>query len=96
METLNLRHEPYTQVRDCLIIQRFRNNGGRTSDRSPEALLSKFTVPDFESRKWRPRITSVEYRPDGQELLVSYSSDYLYVFNPYVSKEERSLLSQLM
>ena len=28
------------------------------------------------------RITAVEYRPDGQEILVSFSSDYIYVFDP--------------
>ena len=28
------------------------------------------------------RITAIEYRPDGQEILVSFSSDYIYVFDP--------------
>jgi len=43
-------------------------------------LFSKFTVPDLEGKS--RRITSVKYRPDGGEVLVSFSSDYLYVFNP--------------
>ena len=43
-------------------------------------LFSKFSVPEFEGKS--RRITSVKYRPDGREVLVSFSSDYLYVFDP--------------
>jgi hypothetical protein len=43
-------------------------------------LFSKFSVPEFKGKS--RRITSVKYRPDGREVLVSFSSDYLYVFNP--------------
>lgn len=28
------------------------------------------------------RVTSLCYSEDGQEVLVSYSSDYIYLFNP--------------
>merc|ERR1712223_1866420 len=37
-------------------------------------------LPEMEGKK--RRITAVEYRPDGQEILVSFSSDYIYVFDP--------------
>jgi len=43
-------------------------------------LFSKFSVPEFEGKS--RRISSVKYRPDGKEVLVSFSSDYLYVFDP--------------
>ena len=43
-------------------------------------LVSKFLLPELEGKK--RRITAIEYRPDGQEILVSFSSDYIYVFDP--------------
>ena len=46
-------------------------------------LVSKYVPMDFEGKK--RRITSIDYRPDGQEVLVSYSSDYIYIFDPKVS-----------
>ena len=47
-------------------------------------LVSKYVPTDFEGKK--RRITSIDYRPDGQEVLVSYSSDYIYIFDPNVSR----------
>ncbi|XP_076373465.1 DDB1- and CUL4-associated factor 6-like isoform X3 [Tachypleus tridentatus] len=44
-----------------------------------QAVISRFTVPEFGGRSHR--ITSLSYSPDGQEMLVSYSSDYVYLFN---------------
>ncbi|XP_076239043.1 DDB1- and CUL4-associated factor 6 isoform X2 [Calliopsis andreniformis] len=41
--------------------------------------LCSFTVPEFEGNSHR--MTSLNYSPDGQEVLVSYSSDHLYLFN---------------
>ncbi|XP_048260846.1 DDB1- and CUL4-associated factor 6 isoform X2 [Bombus terrestris] len=41
--------------------------------------LCTFTVPEFEGNSYR--MTSLNYSPDGQEVLVSYSSNYLYLFN---------------
>ncbi|XP_068602891.1 DDB1- and CUL4-associated factor 6 isoform X2 [Brachionichthys hirsutus] len=38
-------------------------------------------VPDHLSNK-SCRVTSLCYSQDGQEVLVSYSSDYIYLFNP--------------
>ncbi|XP_053979426.1 DDB1- and CUL4-associated factor 6-like isoform X2 [Hylaeus volcanicus] len=49
-------------------------------DRSREYLaLCRFTVPEFEGNSHR--MTSLNYSPDGQDVLVSYSSDHLYLFN---------------
>ncbi|CAK9820866.1 DDB1- and CUL4-associated factor 6 [Anthophora plagiata] len=42
-------------------------------------VLCSFTVPEFEGNSYR--ITSLNYSPDGQDVLVSYSSDHLYLFN---------------
>ncbi|XP_022241515.1 DDB1- and CUL4-associated factor 6-like isoform X2 [Limulus polyphemus] len=44
-----------------------------------QAVISRFTVPEFGGRSHR--ITSLSYSPDGQEMLVSYSSDYVYLFD---------------
>ncbi|XP_008208996.1 DDB1- and CUL4-associated factor 6 isoform X4 [Nasonia vitripennis] len=41
--------------------------------------LYSFTVPEFEGNSYR--ITSLSYSPDGQDVLVSYSSDHLYLFS---------------
>nr|XP_034174084.1 DDB1- and CUL4-associated factor 6-like isoform X2 [Osmia lignaria] len=41
--------------------------------------ICSFTVPEFEGNSHR--ITSLNYSPDGQDVLVSYSSDHLYLFN---------------
>ncbi|XP_046393226.1 DDB1- and CUL4-associated factor 6-like isoform X2 [Ischnura elegans] len=38
-----------------------------------------FSVPEFNGRSYR--ITSLSFSPDGEEVLVSYSSDYLYLFS---------------
>nr|XP_042906226.1 DDB1- and CUL4-associated factor 6 [Parasteatoda tepidariorum] len=43
-----------------------------------QALMTCFTVPEFEQSR---RITSLCYSSDGQEMLVSYSSDYIYLFD---------------
>ncbi|XP_076226837.1 DDB1- and CUL4-associated factor 6 isoform X2 [Nomia melanderi] len=41
--------------------------------------LSTFTVPEFEGTSHR--MTSLTFSPDGQEILASYCSDYIYLFN---------------
>lgn len=57
-----------------------RRNMSTNYRESLKGLVSKF-VPDSMVGK-RRRITCVDYRPDGEEILVSYSSDYIYIFNP--------------
>ncbi|XP_044011066.1 DDB1- and CUL4-associated factor 6-like isoform X2 [Aphidius gifuensis] len=41
--------------------------------------ISLFTVPEFDGSPYR--ITSLSYSPDGNDVLVSYSSDHLYLFS---------------
>ncbi|KAK0182367.1 hypothetical protein PV327_000515 [Microctonus hyperodae] len=41
--------------------------------------LTMFTVPEFEGHPYR--ITSLCYSPDGNDVLVSYSSDHIYLFS---------------
>ncbi|XP_018321214.1 DDB1- and CUL4-associated factor 6 isoform X2 [Agrilus planipennis] len=48
------------------------------SDGSNAKPFCKFMAPDLEDRPYR--ITSLSYSPEGQEMLVSYSSDHLYLF----------------
>uniref|UniRef100_T1J3V2 Uncharacterized protein n=1 Tax=Strigamia maritima TaxID=126957 RepID=T1J3V2_STRMM len=43
-----------------------------------ESALMKFTVPTFQNKSHR--ITSLTYSPNAEEMLVSYSSEYLYLF----------------
>uniref|UniRef100_A0A1L8DT20 Putative cul4-ring ubiquitin ligase complex n=1 Tax=Nyssomyia neivai TaxID=330878 RepID=A0A1L8DT20_9DIPT len=41
--------------------------------------VKAFTIPSLEKRPFR--VTSVSYSADGTQLLVSYSSDHLYLFD---------------
>ncbi|XP_055710382.1 DDB1- and CUL4-associated factor 6-like [Phlebotomus papatasi] len=41
--------------------------------------VKAFTIPSLEKRPFR--VTSVSYSSDGSQLLVSYSSDHLYLFD---------------
>ena len=50
-------------------------------------LVSRFSVPEFGDKM--RRVTCVSWRPDGQELLASYSSDYIYIFHPNSDSEEK-------
>ena len=50
-------------------------------------LVSRFSVPEFGDKM--RRLTCVSWRPDGQELLASYSSDYIYIFDPNSDSEEK-------
>jgi hypothetical protein len=43
----------------------------------------------------RRRITSIDYRPDGEEVLVSFSSDYIYTFDPRVKDFIRYLIEEI-
>ncbi|EGI62652.1 PREDICTED: DDB1- and CUL4-associated factor 6-like [Acromyrmex echinatior] len=52
---------------------------GWTDAESSVRPLCSFTVPEFEGNSYR--ITSLSYSPDGQDVLVSYSSDHLYLFS---------------
>ena len=49
-------------------------------DAGLNALTSRFSVQELGEKQ--RRITSVSFRPDGQEVLASYSSDYIYIFDP--------------
>lgn len=52
---------------------------GNYSGNSVQSVVARFTVPDFEGKNHR--ITSLAYSPDGRDMLVSYSSDYVYLFD---------------
>ena len=69
-----------------------RQLGTQSTGHTPDTtglhgLLSRFSVPDFGDKM--RRLTCVSWRPDGQEILASYSSDYIYVFDPNSDCEER-------
>lgn len=51
---------------------------GNFGGQSYHGLVTKFTVPEFEGKSHR--ITSLVYSSDSREVLVSYSSEYLYLF----------------
>ena len=62
-------------------------NTGHTPDKTGlHGLVSRFSVPEHGDKL--RRLTCVSWRPDGRELLASYSSDYIYVFNPNSDTEE--------
>lgn len=59
---------------------------GNFMSNSMDAMTSRLTVPEFEGRSHR--ITSLTYSANGQEMLVSYSSDYIYLFDAVGSAQE--------
>lgn len=61
---------------------------GSPSDRHTIPVKA-FTIPSYEKRPFR--VTSVNFSQDESELLVSYSSEHLYLFN--INKEVRSQAS---
>ncbi|KAK2715260.1 DDB1- and CUL4-associated factor 6-like isoform X2 [Artemia franciscana] len=55
-----------------------RGNAGAFNPDTSSHLISCLVAP--EARSQRRRITSVEFSPDGEEILVSYCSEYTYLF----------------
>ena len=69
-----------------------RQLGTKATGHTPDTtglhgLVSRFSVPEF-GEKMR-RLTCVSWRPDGREILASYSSDYIYIFDANSDSEER-------
>ncbi|XP_066476674.1 DDB1- and CUL4-associated factor 6 isoform X3 [Tiliqua scincoides] len=53
---------------------------GNYSGRGTTGLVARFVPPHLSNKSCR--VTSLCYSEDGQEILVSYSSDYIYLFDP--------------
>ncbi|XP_078265360.1 DDB1- and CUL4-associated factor 6 isoform X5 [Rhinoraja longicauda] len=53
---------------------------GSYNARSTTGMCARFVPPHLTNKSCR--VTSLCYSSDGQEILVSYSSDYIYLFNP--------------
>ncbi|XP_060063291.1 DDB1- and CUL4-associated factor 6-like [Ylistrum balloti] len=51
---------------------------GTYAGRSITGMMCRFTAPTLSGRSYR--ITSLNYSPDGDDVLVSYSSEYIYLF----------------
>ena len=66
--------------------RRMLRSGDEGEVNGTTGLLTKFSPPGIGEAP--RRITCVSYRPDGEELLASYSSDYIYVFDPRDSTED--------
>ncbi|XP_053916386.1 DDB1- and CUL4-associated factor 6 isoform X4 [Cuculus canorus] len=53
---------------------------GNYAGRGTVGMVARFVPPHLNNRSCR--VTSLCYSEDGQEILVSYSSDYIYLFDP--------------
>ncbi|XP_075709649.1 DDB1- and CUL4-associated factor 6 isoform X2 [Rhinoderma darwinii] len=53
---------------------------GNYSNRGTMGMCVRFVPPHLANKSCR--VTSLCYSEDGEEVLVSYSSDYVYLFNP--------------
>ncbi|KAL3881233.1 hypothetical protein ACJMK2_027689 [Sinanodonta woodiana] len=51
---------------------------GNYSGKGTTGLICRFVPPNLEDRSYR--ITSLNYNPNGEEILVSYSTEYIYLF----------------
>ncbi|KAJ8315334.1 hypothetical protein KUTeg_007484 [Tegillarca granosa] len=58
---------------------------GNYTGRGINGMLSRFTAPTVANRSYR--ITSLNYSPNGNDVLVSYSSEYIYLFGTKVLKQ---------
>lgn len=56
---------------------------GNYTTKFTTGLTCRFTASTLKNRNYR--ITSLCYSPDGNEMLVSYSSEYIYLFKTRVS-----------
>lgn len=59
---------------------RFSSNVGNYAGRGTVGMVARFVPPHLNNKSCR--VTSLCYSEDGQEILVSYSSDYIYLFDP--------------
>lgn len=55
-------------------------NKGNYAGRGTVGMVARFVPPHLNNKSCR--VTSLCYSEDGQEILVSYSSDYIYLFDP--------------
>lgn len=55
--------------------------GNFVSATAANAVVTRFTVPDFDHK--HHRITSMCYSADARDMLVSYSSDFIYLFDTH-------------
>ncbi|XP_027627061.1 DDB1- and CUL4-associated factor 6 isoform X6 [Tupaia chinensis] len=53
---------------------------GNYAGRGTTGMVARFIPPHLHNKSCR--VTSLCYSEDGQEILVSYSSDYIYLFDP--------------
>ncbi|XP_027519390.1 DDB1- and CUL4-associated factor 6 isoform X5 [Corapipo altera] len=53
---------------------------GNYAGRGTVGMVARFVPPHLNNKSCR--VTSLCYSEDGQEILVSYSSDYIYLFDP--------------
>lgn len=60
---------------------------GSHSSKGILGMTCKFTAPTLSSRPHR--ITSLAYSPNGEDILVSYSSEYIYLFGSKDFKTKR-------
>ncbi|XP_062906822.1 DDB1- and CUL4-associated factor 6 isoform X1 [Mobula hypostoma] len=54
---------------------------GSYNARATTGMCARFVPPHLTNKSCR--VTSLCYSNDGQDILVSYSSDYIYLFDPY-------------
>lgn len=59
-------------------------SSGHYTGRGLTGMICSFTAPNLASRSHR--ITSLSYSPNGGDVLVSYSSEYVYLFGTNDSK----------
>ena len=59
--------------------------------RGIQGMFSRFCPSHLQNKYSRP--TSLHYLADGQDILVSYSTDYVYLFSPNRTYKEEKTFS---
>lgn len=61
------------------LILVYPSSGSSYSGRGIQAMFCRLCPPHLKKKYSRP--TSLNYDMNGEEILVSYSTDYIYLFN---------------
>ena len=68
----------FLKLKVCVTFDWFLS--GNYIGKGIQGMFSRFCPDHLQNKYSRP--TSLHYSADGQDILVSYSTDYVYLFNP--------------
>ena len=77
-------------IKLVLCITCHMHHTGNYQSKGTAGIISRFSAPALEGKSHR--ITSLAYSSDGEEVLASYSSEAVYLFNMKEDREDKQFL----